>query len=146
MLGYSYCLKENSMPEKNKELIYRWFEEVWNQGRIEVIDQLFAEDGLAHGLAGDPLVGPTGFKALVVTLRAAFPDIHITVEDIISEGDRVAARVVVRGTHQGDYLGMKPTGKPFVMHGISFGRIADGKIAEAWNNYDFTGLKEQITE
>ena len=133
------------MSEQNKELIYRWFEEVWNKGRIAAIDELLTEDCLAHGLGAAPLVGPAGFKPVVQTLRTAFPDIRIVVEDIVAEGDKVAARAVVRGTHQGDYLGIPPTGRQIEVHGISFGRIKDGKISEAWNNYDFQGLKEQIT-
>ena len=135
------------MSEENKALIRRWFEEVWNRGRGEAIDELFAEDGVAHGLAGDgggSLRGPAGFKPFFQRFRGAFPDIEIVVEDIIAEGDRVAARCSVRGRHQSDSLGFAATNQPVEFDGICIVRIRDGKIVEAWNNFDFMAMFVQV--
>ena len=88
------------MSEANKALVRRWFEEVWNQGREKTIDELFAADGVAHGL-GDTEAdtrGPEGFKPFFRNLRGSFPDLHMTVEDAIAEGDKVTVRLLVKGT------------------------------------------------
>lgn len=132
--------------ENNKAVVYRWFEEVWNQGRAESIDALFAEDGISHGLgeAGVEVRGPAAFKPFLERLRGAFPDIHFTVEDTLVEGDRVAARWRAAMTHRGDQLGLPASGRGAEVTGMSIVRIADGKIAEAWNNWDQMGLMQQI--
>ena len=135
------------MSEENKAILRRWFEEVWNEGRGEAIDELFDEDGVAHGLAGDgggELRGPAGYKPFFRRFRDAFPDIEIVVEDIIAEGDRVAARCTVRGRHQSDSLGFAATNQPVEFDGICIVRIRDGKIVEAWNNFDFMAMFVQI--
>ena len=135
------------MSEENKALIRRWFEEVWNRGRAEAIDEMFAEDGVAHGLAdasGQPLRGPGGFRPFHRSFRDAFPDIEVVVEDVIAEGDKLAARCSVRGRHQGDTLGFRATERPVEFTGITFLRVRDGKIVEAWNNFDFMAMFQQL--
>ncbi|MBC7931285.1 MAG: ester cyclase [Rubrivivax sp.] len=135
------------MSEDNKALMRRWFEEVWNKGREDAIDELFAEEGLAHGLAdeaGTPLRGASGFKPYFRRLREAFPEIEVIVEDIISEGDKVAARCTVRGRHRGDTLGFAPTEQTVEFTGIAITRISEGKIVEAWNNFDFMTMFQQL--
>jgi steroid delta-isomerase-like uncharacterized protein len=135
------------MSEENKVLIRRWFEEVWNKGREEAIDEMFAEDGIAHGLAQDaeaPLRGANGFKPFFHKFRAAFPDIEVVVEDTVSEGDKVAARCTVRGKHQSDSLGFAATQQPMEITGMSIVRVRDGKIVEAWNNFDFMSMFRQL--
>lgn len=135
------------MSEENRRLIHRWFEEVWNKGRADAIDELFAEDGIAHGLAdetGAPLYGPAAFKEFHRKFRGAFPDIVVTVEDTVSEGDKVAARCSVRAVHAGDHLGFAATQKPMEITGISIVRIKDGKIVEGWNNFDFMSMFKQL--
>ncbi|HLL13992.1 MAG TPA: ester cyclase [Pyrinomonadaceae bacterium] len=130
-----------------KALVRRWFEEVWNKGREEAIDEMFAEDGVAHGLAdetGAPLRGASGFKPFFRNFRSAFPDIEVIVEDAITEGDRVAARCRVRATHAGDGLGYAATQRPMEITGMTFARVRDGKIVEAWNNFDFMGMSRQL--
>ena len=134
-------------PEELKALIRRWFEEVWNKGREEAIDEMFAEDGIAHGLAdesGAALRGASDFKPFFRNFRGAFPDIEVVVEDTIAEGDKVAARCSVRATHAGDTLGFAATQKPVEISGISIVRVRDGKIVEAWNHFDFMRLFQQI--
>ena len=135
------------MSTENKALIQRWFEEVWNKGRAEAIDEMFAVDGIANGLAdenGEPLRGPDNFKAFFYKFRDAFPDINVVVEDTIAEGDKVAVRCSVRATHQGAGLGFAPTQKPVEFTGIAIVRVKDGQIVEAWNNFDFMSLYQQI--
>lgn len=135
------------MSDENKALLRRWFDEVWNQGRPEAIDELFAADGIAHGLSDDdaaPLKGPAGFKPFHQVFRGAFPDIEVVVEDMIAEGDKVVARCTVRGKHAGDHLGIAATNTPVSFDGIAIVRIADGKIVEAWNNFDFMKMNRQV--
>ncbi|HEY0006621.1 MAG TPA: ester cyclase [Pyrinomonadaceae bacterium] len=135
------------MSDENKALIRRWFEEVWNKGRADAIDEMFAEDGIAYGLAdetGNPLKGPSGFKPFFQKFRGAFPEIVVTVEDAITEGDKVAARCTVRGTHLGDTLGFKATEQPIELTGICLARLRDGQIVEAWNSFDFMSMFQQL--
>lgn len=135
------------MSEENKALIRRWFEEVWNKGRPEAIDEMFAEEAVAHGLAdagGAELRGPTGFKPFFERFRAAFPDISVVVEETIAEGDLVAARCTVRGKHQSDSLGFAATQQPVEFSGMALVRVSDGKIVEAWNNFDFMAMFQQL--
>jgi steroid delta-isomerase-like uncharacterized protein len=140
-------MKEGYETSDNASLIRRWFEEVWNKGREEAIDELFDEKGVAHGLAdekGEPLRGAAGFKPFFRRFREAFPEIEVTVEDTVSEGDRVAARCTVRGAHRGDSLGLAATNRPVEFTGISIVRISGGKIVEAWNNFDFMAMFQQL--
>jgi steroid delta-isomerase-like uncharacterized protein len=135
------------MSDENKALLRRWFEEVWNKGRADAIDEMFAADGLVHGLSaeeGIPMKGPIGFKPFHATFRGAFPEINVTVEDLIAEGDRVAARCSVRGTHTGDHLGVPASNAPVEFYGMCIVRVANGKIVEAWNNFDFLTMNRQI--
>ncbi|MCA1566652.1 MAG: ester cyclase [Acidobacteria bacterium] len=137
----------SEQTEDLKVFIRRWFEEVWNKGREEAIDEMFAEDGVAYGLAdetGAPLRGPSGFKPFFRNFRGAFPDIEVIVEDTVAEGDRVAARCTLRATHAGDGLGFAATQKPMEITGIAIVRVRDGRIVEAWNNFDFMGMFQQL--
>ncbi len=127
--------------------IHRWFEEVWNNRSERAIDEMFAEDGIANGLNdadGNALRGPEGFKTLHRAFLAAYPDLKITVEDIVSEGDKIAARCTVTGTHSGDALGVAPTNQPVEFTGMTIIQIKDGKIIEAWNEFDFMKMYSQI--
>jgi steroid delta-isomerase-like uncharacterized protein len=133
------------MSEENKALMRRWFEEVWTNRNADAIDEMFAEDGIAHGLKeGEEMRGPAAFKEYHRRFCGAFPDIAVDVVDILAEGDKVAARCVVRGTHAGDHLGSPATNKPIEISGISIVRIRDGKIVEGWNTFDFMALYRQI--
>jgi steroid delta-isomerase-like uncharacterized protein len=135
------------MSEANKELIRRWFEEVWNKGRAEAIEEMFDENGIAHGLSDDPanpIRGPRGYRPFYDRLRQAFPNIMVVVEDTVAEGDKVAARCSVRGKHEGEFLGRSPTQAPVEFTGITIVRIDNGKIVEAWNNFDFMTMYKQV--
>jgi len=135
------------MSENNKALLKRWFEEVWNKGRADAVEEMFAADGIAHGLsddAGNPLRGPEGFKEFHTKFRTAFPDMRVTIEDMIAEGDKVAARCSVRGRHSGDSLGFAATYARVEFSGITIIRVKDGKIVEGWNNFDFMKMNRQL--
>lgn len=135
------------MSEENKALLRRWFEEVWNKGRAEAIDEMLDADAIAHGLSDDeasPLKGPHDFKPFHQTFRGAFPNVEVVVEEVIAENDLVAARCSVRGTHQGDHLGIAASHAPVHFTGMAIARIKDGKIIEAWNNFDFLKMNRQI--
>ena len=140
-------MTEQNTQEANKALMRRWFEEVWNRGRADAIPEMFAEDGIAHGLSDDvdaPLKGPNGFLPFHGQFREAFPNIEVVVEDQIAEGDLVATRCSVRGKHQGDSLGFAATNSPVDFTGVTITRIRDGKIVEAWNNFDFATMYRQL--
>jgi len=134
------------MSEKARALIHRWFEEVWNKGRSDAIDEMLAPDCIVHGLAddGSPMHGGEGFKPFHAKFREAFPDLSVNVEDTVCEDDRVAVRCSVRGKHSGDSLGFAATSKPVEFSGIAIVRVKDGKIVEAWNNFDFMALYKQL--
>ena len=127
--------------------IHRWFEEVWNQRSEDAIDEMFAENGVANGLndaEGNALRGPESFKTLHRAFLSAYPDLKITVEDTISEGDKIAARCTIRATHTGEGLGVLPTDQPVAFTGLTFVKIKDGKIVEAWNEFDFMKMYSQV--
>jgi steroid delta-isomerase-like uncharacterized protein len=137
------------MEDSEDTLLHEWFEQVWNQGREEAIDRLFSEEGVAHGLSsetGEAVRGPEAFKPFFRQFKSAFPDLRVDVVDTVREGDKIAARCEVRGTHTGDGLGIPPTQKPVSFTGILIARIRDGKIVEAWNNFDFQALDRQLAD
>jgi steroid delta-isomerase-like uncharacterized protein len=142
-------IEHSSETEKNKALLRRWFEEVWNKGNTEAVDELFAADGIAHGLSDDienPLRGPAGFKPFHEMFLGAFPNVEVVVEDMIAEGDKVVARCSVRAKHSGDHLGIAASGAPVDFTGIAIVRVRDGQVVEAWNNFDFMLMNKQIGE
>jgi len=135
------------MSEENKQLIRRWFDEVWNKGRVDAIDEMFDENGIAHGLSDDPanpIRGPQNFRPFHTLFREAFPNMMIVVEDVIAEGDKVVARCSVRAKHEGEFMGRAATDSPVEFTGIAIVRVYNGKIVEAWNNFDFMTLHRQV--
>lgn len=131
--------------EVNKALVRRYYEEVVNGGNAALVDELFALDYVNH-VAGSPedLHGPEGERQFDALYRQAFPDAHLTIEDMVAEGDRVVSRLGYRGTHTGPFLGIPATGRSFMTYGIQKVRIADGKIVEAWTTPDNLGLLQQL--
>jgi steroid delta-isomerase-like uncharacterized protein len=128
------------MSDANKQLVQRWFDEVWNQGNPATIDELMLPDGKAHGFPEPSaiLTGPSEFKQAHSLFNEAFSNIKVEVNEIIADGDNVAARWTATITHTGHTLGFPPTGRRASFSGTSFLHIANGKIAEAWNHIDFT--------
>ena|ERR1700674_3285845 len=134
------------MTETNKALVRRWFREVWNEGREATIDELFAESGVAYGL-GDTeaeVRGSAQLKPFVRNLRSSFPDLQISIHDIMAEEDKVMVRVLVEGTHSGSGLGVPPSGRRIRVAGIVVIRISKGQLVEGWNSWDQLGLLRQI--
>jgi len=132
------------MLADNKALVRRLFEEVWNQGNLTAIDELFATSYIRYDPAAPEAKGLAGFKHFVTTLRRAFPDIEVALEDVIAEGDNMAARAIWRGTHQGEYLGIAPTGRQVAVMGTVTLRIVHDKFQEGWLNMDTLGLLQQL--
>lgn len=135
------------MPEEYPTFQHRWFGEVWNKGRAEAIDEMCSTDVVAHGLIdaeGNEIRGLEAFKAFFANFRSAFPDIHVTVEDTVTEGDKVVARCTVRATHRGEGLGVAATDLPVEFHGTSLWHMRDGKISHTWDMYDFLNLFQQV--
>ena len=133
------------MSDANKNVVRRLFEEVWNKGNLPVADELFA-DNYSHHDSSTPEFGrgPESEKKRATLYRTAFPDVRLTVEDIIAEGETVTARWSRKGTHKGDLRGIAPTGKQFTISGISVARFTNGKMVEGWVNWDALGLMQQL--
>jgi steroid delta-isomerase-like uncharacterized protein len=137
--------ERRSMLEENKAISRRVIEEIFNRGRLEAADELVATDFVGHDPAlPQPLRGPDGLRAQAEGYRSAFPDMRLTIEDEIAEGDRVVTRWTARGTHDGELFGISATGKQATVSGITIDRIAGGRIVETWNNWDTFGLLQQL--
>src|SRR5690606_32442724 len=115
------------MTAQNKMVERLLIQEVWNRGNFSVVDEMIASDYIGHSStpAGETH-GPAGYKQLYTSLREAFPDLQVTVEDQIAEGDKVVTGWTARGTHQGAFQGIPPTGKQGAITGITIDRIANG--------------------
>jgi steroid delta-isomerase-like uncharacterized protein len=135
------------MSEENKALMIRWFAEVWNEGNANRIGDMLTDDVVIHGLNdtnGNAVTGIDAFRAFHAQFREAFPDILITVEDVIAEGDKVVARCSVEAKHTGESLGIAATNSSVDFTGIAIVRVSDGMIAEAWNSFDFLTMNQQL--
>ena len=131
------------MNEDMKDLVRRMYEEAWNENRLEVIDEICAPDYVGIGPYGNEH-GPEAVKRGVAKRRAAFPDIHVTIEDMVAEGDKVVARLTFRGTHKGEFQGVSATNKEVTWSGIWIYRVDGNRLVERWHNYDMLGLMQQI--
>jgi steroid delta-isomerase-like uncharacterized protein len=134
------------MSEENKALVRRYFEEIWDKGNLDSIDELFTTNFVRHGPTGTEgeVRGLEGFKGLVTMYRTAFPDLQVPIEELIAEGDRVVSRWTARGIHQGELMGNAPTGNQLSVTGIIVDRISGDKIEEEWVDYDTLHLMQQI--
>ena len=131
--------------EDNKALMRRGFEELVNTGNMALVDENVAPDFVRHDLGGGPdIVGPEGVQLFVGALRAAFPAIQMTVEDVIGEGDRVVVRYTARGTHSGAFRGVAATGRKVAWAGINIYQEKGGKVVETWQLADVMGLMQQL--
>jgi steroid delta-isomerase-like uncharacterized protein len=131
--------------ETNRALVRRFFDECWNQGDVSRIAELLAPEHVHH-LPGWELHGPDDVRQLILALRTAFPDFHATIDDEIVANDKVVVRWTIRGTHNGDFFGMAPTGKRVAYTGIDIVRCADGRIVELWGQPDAAGLQGQLAQ
>jgi steroid delta-isomerase-like uncharacterized protein len=138
-------MQSATMTER-EALARRFFEDVFSEGRLELIDDITSDDFQAH----DPqdrfadLRGPAASRAVVKMYRNAFPDLRFTIEEVIEQRDRVVIRWTATGTHQGDLHGLAPTGRTATVTGITIWRMAGGRVVEGWTNWDTLGLMQQI--
>ena len=131
--------------EVNKTQYRRTFEEVFNQGNLALVDELVAPDFLNHEVPpGMNNRGPESTRQVVRMLRTAFPDLHVVIEELVAEGDTVAGRVTMRGTHLGPFQGIAPTGRSFEQAQMHFVRFRDGKAIEHRAVRDDLGMMQQL--
>ena len=129
--------------EDNKSIVRRFFGEGPSKGDLIAADELLASDFSLHvPLPSAP--GIQGMNDVITACRAAFEHLNVTIEDMVAEGDKVAARFTARGIHKGAFMGLPPTGKPITMSGIEIFRIENGKIAELWGEANLIGLMQQL--
>jgi steroid delta-isomerase-like uncharacterized protein len=130
--------------DDNKALARRFFDEVWNQGNLAVIDELTASNFIDHDPMPGQASGIEGVRQFVQKYRSAFPDLHITVEDVIAEGEQVVLRWTAKGTHKGPFFDMPVTGKSATVRGITINRIRNGKFVEGWTSFDQLNMLAQL--
>ncbi len=131
--------------EENKALVRRYAQELLNQTNLDLFDEIFAPDFVQYGADPDQVSGVEDLKQFFIMMRLGFPDFQVTIEDLFAaEGEKVVLRFVFRGTHEGEFTGVAPTGKQVTMAGIDIFRIAGGKIVELWNQEDVLGMMQQI--
>ncbi len=133
------------MSSENEALVRRYVEEVYDQRRLDVADEIFAPDFTLHDpdLPGGAR-GPEGMKRVVETFVGAFPDLQVSLDDGFSSGDKVVTRWTSMGTHQGELMGIAPTGNRVEVTAVGIWRVAEGKIAEAWVVFDALGMMQQL--
>lgn len=131
-------------PEQNKAISRRCVEEIWNQRNLDLLDELVAADFVYHDPANPMIRDLAGYKLFMGACYAAFPDLQFIIEDMLAEGDKVVVRWTFQGTHQGELIGIPPTGKQVAYTGILFNRLADGKLVETWVSMDIIGMLRQL--
>jgi steroid delta-isomerase-like uncharacterized protein len=129
--------------EQNKALLRRVIQEAFNKGNLAVVDELIAPNYVFH-VPRNEVKGTEGFKQYITMMRTAFPDIHLTLEDMIAEGDKVVHRAKFQGTHKGDLMGIAPTGKQVSIVATTISRFVGGKEVEAWQFIDTLGFYQQL--
>lgn len=127
-----------------KEVTRTTFEEVWNKGNFDLLDEVMSRDSVFHVPGWGEVRGPDGFREFASTTRNAFPDMKVNIEEQIAEGDMVATRWSWRGTHKGEFLGVSPTGRRVLVNGITMGRVSEDGRGESWLMGDLAGLLQQI--
>lgn len=130
--------------DHNKAIYQRYIQQVFNQGRLDLLDELLSPSYVYQEAPPGTLPGAEGIKQVVSMFRAAFPDLEITIDDQIAEGDKVCSYATTRGTHQGEIFGIPATGKVVTMTGLTLVRIVEGRIAESWVKNDVMGLMNQL--
>ena len=132
------------MPEENKAIVRRFYDEFINQGNIDTFDELVSSDLVEHEDMGEFAPTAEGVKQAFAMFRSAFPDLRATIDELIAEGDKVVARGTWRGSHQGGFMGVPPSGNSVTFGVIDILRIANGKIVDHWGQTDSLGLMQQI--
>lgn len=130
-------------PDEAKDVMRRLIDGVWNEADVELADEMFHPQAVSPSAPGLP-PGPEGVKGIVRMFRTAFPDFHITIEDLVAEENGVAARLTESGTHEGDFMGIAPTGRRVQFQEIGILRLGDGKVVESWYVTDMLALMSQL--
>lgn len=131
------------MSEANKTAMREFFQRVYNQGDVAFLDQLTAPNFVSHD-RGNPTHDREGVKQIVRAIKSAFPDVQFRAEDVLADGDRVAARFTMKGTQRGEFMGVPATNKPIVVTGIDIVRFANGKAVEHWHEWSDMELLQQL--
>ena len=131
------------MDNETAAIARRWFEEVWNLRRDQAIYELMARDAIGHMEGGD-VHGPEEFQAGRAVFLSGLPDMHITIEHVVSEGDMAVVRWLVRATHTGELFGVPASKKEVKIRGTSWFRIRDGKLVEGWDTWNLGGLLDSL--
>jgi steroid delta-isomerase-like uncharacterized protein len=129
--------------DTNKEIVRRLVVEPW-EGNFDVIEELVAPNYVGHDPAQPDMQGPQGIKEFITGYLTGFPDGRITIDEQLAEGDLVATRWTGRGTHQGELMGIPPTGKQVTVSGITISHVKNGKVVEEWSNWDTLGMLQQL--
>ncbi len=132
------------MSRENKEISRRYLEEVWNGGNLDAVEEYVSPDYIGHDPVSGEVRGPAAVKEFIRSYRTAFPDLRVTIDQQIAEGDLLAERWTAIGTHKGELMGIPPTGKQATVTGISISHISGGKIVEGYTNWDALGLLRQL--
>ena len=132
-------------PELSKRLIRRWISEVWNKGNLALADDLFAPTYI-HRTPVAIYPHLAAFKQMIVDFRHGVPDVQVTIQDLLIDGDKVITRWQLTGTHRGELLGIAATNKTVTLSGITIQRVENGKIAESWAEFNASGFKQSLTE
>jgi steroid delta-isomerase-like uncharacterized protein len=133
------------MSSEESKVIVRRFWGVWEEGNIDLVDELLAPDYVNHSPATpDQPTDPEGIKAVVGMFRGAMPDLRVIIEDMIAEGDKVVVRYTIEGTHERELFGVPPTGQRLSIKSISVERVSDGKIREHWRITDGLDMMQQL--
>jgi steroid delta-isomerase-like uncharacterized protein len=133
------------MSTPNEQLIIKYFEEVWNKGKLEVLDDIIAPNYINHspGMENPP-PGPEGLKPIVAAIRKAFPDLNYVIENIVVSDSQVAVHTTMHGTHTGDFFGIAPTNKTIKVSQMQIERIENNKIVEHWRVTDDLSMMRQL--
>lgn len=130
--------------EENKDVVRREIKEVWAKKNLMVIDDLYDSNFINHSPFPDTTPDREGIKQGIKNVLNAFPDVELTIEDLIAENDKVVERVTATGTHKGDYMGIIPTNKQITIPVITINRFADNKIVERWSLVDSLAMLQQF--
>lgn len=132
------------MSEQNKAAVRRWFDEGFNKQNLDEFDHYFSPNLVNHELPPTMPQGREGTKVFASMFFTAYPNIQLTLEDLVAEGDKIVARWSARGTHNGDLMGIPPTGKEVLITGIAIDRFENGKAVEHWEVFDQLGMMQQL--
>jgi len=129
----------------NSAIARRFFDEVFSKGKLDLVDELFATDYFGHPSGNeDANRGPQGVKAYVGALREGVSDLSVTIEDQVADRNKVVTRWTAQRTHDGELMGIPPTGRSAAVTGITIQRLQDGRVVEAWTNWDVMGMLQQL--